>query len=176
MTQDYNKDAKKAKINKNLIEDIDVFSSIIDDNITRLTLESLKDLTASIVNISVMAVFLSDNIRGESTEYPTDSSANKQIKVHSALFDGMWNTIEENRDFDIDELLSDVVFSLKNLNDKTGVFNKIKAMSKPENTTADKMMTLLRKAGVAADYVRSEIENVTLAHCTAYENKGSLAR
>ena len=176
MTQEYDKYAKTTKITKNLMEDIEVFSNIIDNDISNLTLESLKDLTASIVNISVMGIYLSDNIRGESTEYPADSSANTQIKAHSALFDEMWNKIEKNGDFDIDELLSDIVFSLKNLNDKTGVFSRIKEMSKPESTTDDKVMTLLRKAGVDADYVRSQIEDVTLAHCAAYENKGSLAR
>ena len=84
------------------MEDIEVFSNIIDNDISNLTLESLKDLTASIVNISVMGIYLSDNIRGESTEYPADSSANTQIKAHSALFDEMWNKIEKNGDFDID--------------------------------------------------------------------------
>ena len=176
MSQDFNRDTKTTKITKNLMKDIEVFSNIIDNDISHLSLESLKHLTASIVNISVMAVYLSDNIREESTEYPVVSSANTQIKAHSALFDGMWNTIEKKGDFDIDELLSDIVFSLKNLNEKTGVFSRIKAMSKTEGTTEDKMMTSLRKAGVAADYVRSQIEDVTLAHCAAYENTGSLAR
>ena len=64
MTQEYDKYAKTTKITKNLMEDIEVFSNIIDNDISNLTLESLKDLTASIVNISVMGIYLSYNIRG----------------------------------------------------------------------------------------------------------------
>lgn len=164
-----NKTKTLKMVDKNLLEDANVISEIFNNNFSDISLDLVKKLTKSVVSIAVMSTYWSDNIRGESTEYPTATSATLKIKEYMAQFEGVWADIEKSEDFDRAEFFSDIEFAIRHLDKEKGSLAKISALTENEIEGKDDLMSTLRKAGVAADYLVSDIKEVHVAHWAAHK-------
>lgn len=154
-------------VDKKLLDDARIISEFVKKDLSNPSLDCIKKITKSAVNISVMSIYWSDNIRGESTEYPTAQSATIKIKEHMSQFEGVWDDIEKSEDFDLAELFSDIEFVIRHLDKEKGSLAKIFALTSNQIEGKDRLMSTLRTAGVAADYLVSDIKEVHLSHWSA---------